>query len=237
MKTKNSLVSLVFLYLIGNLCFVKAQIPSNVYVASEMKSGVTHINEIKVHDGYFVHTVYEKNPAKFIKTVGGFFSAENDTIHVQLEFNSNFAKDSISELSIPYSLQENKLVFQTESPITFRAAETLKQDLDGPWLFGTRGPDTGQKRRGDSSTRKTLKFLLNGRFQWIAYDIKGKQFKGTGGGSYAAFDGKYTEHIEFFSRDNARVGASLEFKYEIKENDWHHTGKNSKGAPMYTKRS
>ena len=32
-----------------------------------------------------------------------------------------------------------------------------------------------------------------------------------------SIDGKYTENIEFFSRDNNRVGASLSFDYEIKE--------------------
>ena len=59
------------------------------------------------------------------------------------------------------------------------------------------------------------------------------QFKGTGGGNYTSKDGVYTENIEYFSRDNSRVGASLEFNYEVKENDWHHTGNNSKGEPMY----
>ena len=36
-----------------------------------------------------------------------------------------------------------------------------------------------------------------------------------------------------FPRDNARVGAQLNFTYEIKGDDWHHKGKNSKGGPMY----
>ena len=105
--------------------------------------------------------------------------------------------------------------------------------MDGQWLFATRGPDEGQKRRGETNSRKTLKYLQNRRFQWIAYDTEGMQFKGTGGGTYTSKDGIYTETIEYFSRDNDRVGASLKFNYEIKGNDWHHTGKNSKGEPMY----
>jgi hypothetical protein len=43
----------------------------------------------------------------------------------------------------------------------------------------------------------------------------------------------YTETIEYFSRDNSRVGAHLEFQYEVKGTDWHHTGLNSKGEPLY----
>jgi hypothetical protein len=59
------------------------------------------------------------------------------------------------------------------------------------------------------------------------------KFSGTGGGSFTSENGKYVESIEFFSRDNTRVGAVLEFKYELKGDDWHHTGLNSKGEPMY----
>ena len=33
--------------------------------------------------------------------------------------------------------------------------------------------------------------------------------------------------------DDSRVGAKLVFAYGIKEGYWHHTGKNSKGEPMY----
>ena len=46
-------------------------------------------------------------------------------------------------------------------------------------------------------------------------------------------NGTYTEQIEFFSRDNSRVGAKLNFQYEIIENEWHHSGMSSKGAPIY----
>lgn len=125
------------------------------------------------------------------------------------------------------------MVFNKESKIAFELKESKFQDLDGQWLFATRGPDEGQDRRGEENPRKTLKFLLDGRFQWIAYHTDTYKFSGTGGGSYTSENGIYTEHIEYFSRDNDRVGASLEFNYDIKADDWHHTGKNSKGKPTY----
>ena len=78
-----------------------------------------------------------------------------------------------------------------------------------------------------------MKILSGTRFQWIAYNVETKQFMGTGGGTYTTVDGKYTENIEFFSRDDNRVGASLEFNYKLKEGKWHHSGKSSKGDPMY----
>ena len=91
----------------------------------------------------------------------------------------------------------------------------------------------GERRRDTSGPRKTMKFLLEGFFQWIAFNTETFQFFGSGGGYYTAVDGKYTEHIEYFSRDNTRVGAALPFDYELKGTDWYHQGLSSKGAPLY----
>ena len=81
--------------------------------------------------------------------------------------------------------------------------------------------------------RKTLKILSDSRFQWAAINPATKEFFGTGGGSYTFVDGKYTEHIEFFSRDSSRVGASLIFNGQLINGNWHHSGKSSKGDDIY----
>lgn len=209
--------------------FSMAQIASGTYFSD--LDNLRH--ELKVTDNYFVHTIYEKDPARFIKTTGGFYTIEASEIIVTLEFNSNFEGDGLQKLVIPFATSDDALVLALHPKLTFKPASSNTQDLDGQWLFGTRGPDKGQERRGENNTRKTLKYLQDGRFQWIAFDTDGMKFKGTGGGSFTSIDGVYTENIEFFSRDNNRVGASLKFNYSIKENDWHHTGKNSKGEPMY----
>lgn len=39
--------------------------------------------------------------------------------------------------------------------------------------------------------------------------------------------------IDTFSRDKNRVGTRLEFHYEVKDGQWHHSGKSSKGEDMY----
>ena len=93
--------------------------------------------------------------------------------------------------------------------------------------------DQGERRRDSSRPRKTMKFLLDGYFQWIAFNTETFQFFGTGGGYYTAEIGKYIEHIEYFSRDNSRVGAILPFNYSLKESDWHHQGFSSKGDPIH----
>lgn len=111
-------------------------------------------------------------------------------------------------------------------------------DLEGAWLI------TGRYRDGELSertpgARRTMKILSGSRFQWIAYNVETKEFFGTGGGSYITLNGKYTERIDFFSRDNTRVGTSLQFDYKIVNEKWRHSGLSSKGEPLdevWTKR-
>ena len=80
--------------------------------------------------------------------------------------------------------------------------------------------------------RKTLKIMAGGYFQWFAINSVTSEFFGTGGGIYAVENGKYSEEIVFFSRDNSRVGSKLSFDANITEKTWIHSGKSSKGADL-----
>ena len=224
-------ISLCLLLALTNILY--AQIPSNTYFFEEEVNAKNITHELKIDGDYFTHTVYEKKPAQFIMTRGGFVQVKDNELVLQLEFNSNYEKDQLKTLNIPFKTEGENLILEMKSKQTFKPIAPSEQELDGKWLFATRGPDTGQERRGEENPRKTLKFLKNGRFQWIAYNTDTMKFFGTGGGSFSSKNGKYVEHIEFFSKDNSRVGATLNFNYELKNADWHHTGKNSKGEPMY----
>lgn len=219
---------LLFTFMIGTY-LLGAQIYDGVYIANS--ENMRH--QIKVKNGYLILSEYQSTPAKFIRTVGGFFEAENDTLKVSLEFNSNHGNDKMSDWTIPYAVEKDQLILKGETPLVFSHIESMEQELDGAWLFATRGPDEGQERRGEGQPRKTLKFLLDNTFQWIAYNTETMQFFGTGGGFFSSENGIYKEKIAFFSRDNSRVGAELHFEYELAGDDWHHKGKNSKGEPMY----
>lgn len=216
---------------------VNSQISQGIYADTLVQNGIKKIHQVKLNSDYFIYTAYENEPSKFIKTMGGFVKFEKtnaDTLMiVLLEFNSNYEQDSIRRLSIPVKMMKEQLHLNWFEKLELNPIDAYTQDLDGKWLFATKGPDTGQERRSEENTRKTLKFLKDGTFQWIAYDTDSFKFSGTGGGSFTSKNGIYTEHIAFFSKDASRVGANLKFNYELKGNDWHHTGKNSKGEPMY----
>ncbi len=234
MKIRTYLGIISIGFFCGYTAIGNAQIQPDVYISDA--DNIRH--ELKIDNDYMVYTEYQQSPPKFIRTLGGFPKVEEAAgkrLVVLLEFNSNYEKDSLRMLGIPIEIDGKNLILDWTSKLTFAPLPAPKksQDLDGAWLFATRGPDEGQERRGDENPRKTLKFLQNGRFQWIAYNTDTFEFFGTGGGSFSSEDGKYIENIDFFSRDDSRVGATLEFDYELNDGDWHHTGKNSKGEPLY----
>lgn len=211
-----------------------AQPVPGVYLGADGEKQ-NEFHEIKINMNYFIYSKY--TPVEvgvgFISTTGGYYTSTADSLIVDLEFNSNYERDSISQMRYGYSLNGDTLVLSTPETLVLIPAQGEKQDLDGTWLFATRGPDTGQERRGNESPRKTLKYLQDGYFQWIAYNTETMKFSGTGGGRYTANDGTYSETILYFSRDNSRVGVILNFNYDLQGKDWNHRGKNSRGEPMF----
>lgn len=207
-------------YLFSLLFLVQINLHAQVYSYETKQNGKTVTHRILMDDSYLVETQYVAQPPEFILTRGGFYTQTEKDILVDFEFNSNFEKDGLKQME----LQSSK---------KWKLLSTPPQELKGKWLMAGRMTDQGERRRDTSGPRKTMKFLLDGFFQWIAFNTDTFQFFGSGGGYYTTEAGNYTEHIEYFSRDNSRVGARLPFQYELKGSDWHHQGFSSKGDPMH----
>ena len=198
------------------------------------KDGNTH--QILFSGPYFTYTVFKTESGAFLMTKGGIWQKSDLDLWFIYEFHTK--DSSMVGLSERQSIMISEEGFElTGDHVPMGKWKSLDQgestDLSHTWLFSGRKRDGNMTRRDTSRPRKTMKVLTGNRFQWIAFNTETKQFFGTGGGNYTAKDGIYTENIEFFSRDDTRVGASLKFNYKMMEGDWHHTGKSSKGAPMY----
>lgn len=181
--------------------------------------------------GFFSEAIFEKANGKFIATKGGSYTLNQETIDFAYEFSTKDSELVGETVSKSYDIKNEMLEF-AEMTWT-RIDDGTPGDLFGAWLMSGRKRDGEIVQRDTSGPRKTMKILSGTRFQWIAFNTETKQFMGTGGGTYTTIDGKYTENIGFFSRDDSRVGASLEFDYELKDGDWHHSGLSSKGSPIY----
>ena len=183
-------------------------------------------------DGYFSHTVFDKANKKFISAYGGIYKTEGKGLKLQIEFDTRNKEDVGKEKKFSQVITDQQLLTDIsgkEQP--WKRIDEGKDNLAGVWRITGRMVDgkVNQMQRGD---RKTLKLLSATRFQWMAINPATKEFFGTGGGTYTFTNGKYTENIEFFSRDSTRVGASLTFDGNVKDEVWNHSGKSSKGDPL-----
>lgn len=227
---KNFRLILPFILLFGlfSINTISAQDLNGSWI---MKGEDNHL--LLIQDDYFSWT--ETNDQdEFVSTTGGIVDQKGDNLSITIQFNSTDGALVGESFVTPFTLKGDELT--TRHPegydLIWQRIPEEDQGLAGVWRI------TGRKSNGEISSmsrrpRKTYKLLTAGHFQWIAMNTETGEFSGTGGGTYTFMDGKYTENIEFFSRDNSRVGASLEFDGEIKDGDWHHSGNSSKGDPIY----
>jgi hypothetical protein len=198
---------------------------ANIQGAWRSSEGVVILAE-----NYFAYTIFTSTG--FVHAYGGSWKIEGDNLVLSYEFNTENPEKVGTTANMNIQFEGNSMV--VDDLAFSRIDDGTPGKLAGTWLFSNRmrNGELGKPRSADNP-RKTMKILSGTRFQWIAYNVESKEFMGSGGGTYTTIDGKYTENIDFFSRDNSRVGASLEFDFERKDDEWHHRGLSSKGDPIH----
>ena len=209
----------IFLLSILNILYSCSQLDNTASSVFEIDKTDETIERLIIDSEYLVATEFNKTSGAFVKTYGGYYEIVGDSYQVSLEFNSDFEKDSIKSIELT---KDNN----------WRNISKPKSMLQGKWVMSGRYNNGEFRTRDTNLPRKTMKVLIDGFFQWIAFNTETFRFSGSGGGEYEAVDGKYIEKIQYFSRDDSRVGAELDFNYEVKEGNWHHSGLSSKGNPI-----
>jgi hypothetical protein len=193
----------------------------------------TAVQYLTIVDNYFSIATFNVADKKFIRTRGGTAVIKDGKMIGIIEFNT--ADKSEVKLNYTYDFQSTgkKLKLAAEGiQLNWELVDDASDALSGNWRIIGREQDS-KIIPMNPGARKTVKILSGTRFQWVAINTETGDFFGTGGGNYSFINGKYTENIEFFSRDASRVGASLSFNAEIKNGDWHHSGLSSKGDKIY----
>ncbi len=204
------------------------------------ESGADEMRITRIYAGeYFSIATYNHSGKEFISTSGGHFKIEDGKLIEMIEFDTKTPDNVGKTFTSKVNFKKGSMTIEGDQKSTWsRVDDGTPGKLNGAWLITGRVRD-GEVRRSTPGVRKTMKILSGTRFQWIAYNTETKEFLGTGGGNYTTVDGKYTENIEFFSRDNSRVGASLSFDFALIDGEWNHKGLSSKGDPIeeiWTKR-
>lgn len=192
-------------------------------------SGATTV--LTIADDYLMQTTYE--PARFIATRGGSCQRNGNTVDLRVEFDTADSSRVGQSERRSITLRDNQLTISTPGQNQlFDRVEETPTSLTGLWRITGRANDAGQLTDMQRGPRKTIKLLTGSRFQWVAINPQTRQFFGTGGGTYTLSNGQYTETIDFFSRDNSRVGHSLTFNATVSQNEWLHSGQSSVGKPI-----
>jgi hypothetical protein len=176
---------------------------------------------------YLSISVFEKN--LYIRSYGGTYEINDSGLTLTLEFNDKHPENVGTKVVYKYSRTGDSFTIENQAKTTWKRIDNGSEALSGNWRITAREGQDGNMNEMKRGARKTLKICSETRFQWIAINPETKEFSGTGGGTYLLKDGKYVETLEFFSRDNNRVGASLSFDAKLDGNKWQHSGKSSKG--------
>lgn len=184
-------------------------------------------------DGYFMQSVFDQVNKKFIQSRGGTYTFFGNKLHINIEFNTTDTTQIGQSISYDFLINRNSLRSNLSGENSeWTLLDQGKGTLSGAWRMTGRMQD-GKIMNYPRRARKTLKLLTGTHFQWVAINVETKEFFGTGGGSYIFKNGKYTESISFFSRDNSRVGAVLSFDGKLIDGKWYHSGLSSTGNPIY----
>ena len=229
----NVLFTTVLLVLVYG--FQKRQQPLQVSLSGAwMQVEDGNENVLLFADGYVTQTIYNKAKKQFMHTRGGPVKQSNGTFNVLIEFDTENNSRIGQNISGTFEVKGDELKMKVgDNTDTWKRVDNGQAPLAGVWRITHRMENNQLTPIHQTGPRKTIKILTGNRFQWAAINPETKEFSGTGGGTYSFINGKYTENIEFFSRDSSRVGAALTFDDKLEGGAWHHSGLSSRGDKIY----
>ncbi|HEY0055650.1 MAG TPA: hypothetical protein VGB63_09860 [Pedobacter sp.] len=227
-------ILLVFLMTSISLMDLSAQTKSTAITGAWRIQEPDKEHVLIIQDGFFFHTAFNKADKIFIFSQGGTYTIKEKELVAKIYFNTHNKEEVGKQLDGAFSINGNSLNLTVNGETqNWERLDNGTAPLAGIWRITSRMQDGKLTKIHQTGARQTYKILSGTRFQWAAINPETKEFSGTGGGTYTFSNGKYTENIEFFSRDNARVGASLSFEGKLEKGEWHHSGLSSKGDKIY----
>ncbi|OEK07213.1 hypothetical protein BFP71_01660 [Roseivirga misakiensis] len=195
-----------------------------------------HRGVLLIESPYAFYTEFDIDSKKFVGSRGGAIQIMGDKISYTTEFNTWDKENVGTDYEVTASMNRKKATLEFKSSgdsftMVLTRIDNGDGDLAGAWRITDRMRN-GEMQAMRLGARKTIKMITGSRFQWVAFNPESKQFSGTGGGKVVLKDGKYNEHIEFFSKNPDRVGADLSFDYKVNGDKWDHSGLSSTGNPI-----
>lgn len=191
-------------------------------------------------NSYFTYASYEKETGEFLEAGGGRYMYEFFNYREHYEIDSTNPERSGTTSNYKAVLEDDMLrVTNLKTGVVERWKkfdESNNFEMTTCWRIHEK-QDEGDDdwRRIEYGPRKTLKMLTNNRYQVLALNSETGKFVGSSGGTWTNDGNKYTEHIQFFSKDQSNVGRSLQFSRKYEDGLWYHTGRDTKGKILMEK--
>lgn len=233
MKISGLLTFPVWLVLVCSCGELFGQLKNRDLIGAWQKGGEENRTVWINSEKHFSAAVYNIKEKQFLGAYGGEWKIEGNALVAMYEFNTINPELIGKEVRREIEIMGDKLALKAKegNQDWIRVDNGTPGKLAGAWVITGR-VTAGEFRKMTPGARKTMKILSGTRFQWIAFNSETKEFSGTGGGTYTTENGKYVEKIDLFSRDNSRIGMSLEFNFSLEDGNWRHSGKSSKGEPI-----
>lgn len=224
----------IILFLAGIMSFAYRSISDSSVINGAWKLQNGPVEQVLIfNNGYFMHTAFDKSQKLLMQTRGGAYKYSDDELHATIEFNPKNKEEIGKTIKYSFDIINNRLSTDINGKKSnWTMLDNGKGPMVGTWRSSGRMQD-GKVVLSPPRARKTFKILSGTRFQWAAINAETKEFFGTGGGSYIFENGKYTETLDFFTKDSTKVGNSITFDGKVEGDLWHHSGLSSQGAKMY----
>jgi hypothetical protein len=231
----------ILAFLLSISLFVsEASVSSPLNGAWQSKDAAGNTVTMICSENYLMYAVYNVAQQKYVRSGGGTYQFADLGGKNVLSFKRDFNTDDSTVVGLTvanlYTLTNGELKL-TEGPLAgnWKKIDDSKasKNMVNVWQIRAREGADFKMQTILKGSRKTLKILSGNRFQWAAFNTETRQFFGSGGGTYSVKDGKYTETIEFFSRDNKRTGSSLTFDCVLNGKDWTHAGQSTTGTRVH----
>lgn len=228
-------------YMLATQSFVYCQAP-NILMGAWGKEENNTQTLVIITDEILSVTSYSLVDKKFNYSWGGKYSIDKKNIQLNYEWHSSDSLVVNTNAKISFVVNKKGLLSVGDLLSgLLRLDDGVSGDLFGAWIIsGNYVNDIVSKRANPFLPRRTMKLISGKHFQWVSYNAVTKKFFDAGGGTQNTLNGKYTEHIEYFTKTAESIGKSLVFSYTILEGDWRHRGQKSTGGALdecWTKRN
>lgn len=190
-------------------------------------------NTIRIYEGDYFMEASKEGDYKVTNAKGGRYTQTSSDYSEEYDFNTS--EENLIHTAKKFKISVNKDTLQlnagNQSSTWLRISSAINK-LSGIWVLkGTK--ENGKLTFELPKDQICLKIVSGDKFQWVTFNPETGELVATGGGaSYAQYN-VYLENIDFFSKDEIMVGASLSFEYQLENGQWYHRGTSSEGKPLY----